>query len=103
MRVWIIGDRRHGDSGEEHWVAEICHDPTPAADPDESVWDRVQYRGHRYASEAEAVKAASTLKSNVMNLAQVYKRELEQVDGDRYDWTITTQREDVECIYEPSK
>jgi hypothetical protein len=102
MRVWIISDKRYGDSEEEHWVAEICHDPAPDSDPDEAVWDRVEYRGRRCKSEAEAVKVATSLKSNVMNSAQVFKRALERVDRDRYDWSVVSTPQEVECIYESS-
>lgn len=100
MRVWIIGDKRYGDSNESHWVAEICHDPTPNADPDESVWDRVEHRGRRCKTREEAIAVARKLKSNVLNAAQVYKRTLEQVDGKVYDWTVSSDPEEVECIYE---
>jgi hypothetical protein len=103
MRVWIISDKRYGNSNESHWIAEISHDPNPGADPDESVWDRVQYRGKRCATKDEALAVAAKLKSNVCNAAQVFERRLEQIEGSVYDWTIVSEPIEVECIYVASK
>jgi hypothetical protein len=102
MRVWIISDKRYGDRCEEHWIAEVCHDPRPDADPAESLWDRVVERCYRCTTREKALALAATLKSNVMNAAQVYKRTLEHMDGHVYDWSVASEPEEVECIYDPS-
>lgn len=101
MRVWIISDKRWGESNEQHWIAECSHDPRPDTDPDEQcVWDRVQSRGRRCRTKREAVSVARKLKSNVVNSASVYLRTLEQIDGNKYDWTVMGNAEEVECVYE---
>jgi hypothetical protein len=99
MRVWIISDKRWGDRDEEYWIAEVCHDPTPAADPDESVWDRVQYRGERFATKADAVAAVRRMKSNVCSSAVVRHIVLKCVVGDSYEWETDRELEEMECIY----
>jgi hypothetical protein len=102
MRVWIISDKRYGESDESHWIAECSHDPEPGADPEESIWDRVENRGRRCKSEAEARRVAARLKSNVVNAATIYKRELRQVERDVFDWEIVGDTQEVECIYDPA-
>lgn len=101
MRVWIISDKRWGDSDEEHWVAEVGYDPTPTTTPDESVWDRVRMCEHRYQTKRQALAAVRKLKSSVTSSARVYHRGLECVEGNGFDWAVGEVCE-VECTYDPS-
>lgn len=99
-RVWIITDKRYGDSDESHWIAEVSHDPTPEVHPDEqSVWDRVESRGRRFETQEQAIEAIAKMRSNVISVGSVYQRSLQKIERDVYDWRIDDEPEEFDCLF----
>ncbi len=97
MRVWDIENKRWGDSKDERWVLEWYHLDKPVGEHD-CVWDFATCNSSWWKTKAQALKAAKSLTSNVVNVATVRKAWMEQVEGDSWGWEFG-EPEDVEIAY----
>lgn len=119
MRVWIIGDKRYGDSGEEQWEVEWQtkhpeYDSMPQAEREcfDPAWhpfhcktfpiapasNRTEQEVNREKAKAAAIEyARKVADESFWGVADVTLQQLDQVESRSYDWK-NVRSESVEGI-----
>lgn len=97
MRVWIISDRKHGDSSDDRWLCDWMENP-PVDEHGDSDHDMAKVHISKHASRDDAMARAKqdAKHPNIWGPVAVYRQYLEQVEGDVYDWQSYGDAEYVE-------